>query len=674
MPQIPLSSPNYDPPKTALLSEQKLSDTFDDDSTCNSRRTTTSLAQSEKDDLSRIWLVEFASLTLAFVAFIAIIITLFIHQDRPLPKWPSLLSINTLVSIFTNIMQAALILPISQGISQLKWLWFRNTRPLIDLERFDSASRGPWGCFLLIAKRHTSQLAAFGAFIMITAMAIDPFTQQVIQYNYCFTAAPDVAAFVPRTNNYTAGQSVTNGGAGLSSGAMNAAFFGQGLYDPPMNASSNIRTSCPTGNCTFPATENGISYMSLGMCSSCDDISHTITNVSGQVVGPEGKLVTETVTYFLPSNLSLPLEHQVVAASMIVIQPEDPVPGMIAQSMTTFEILMMDTANCKDDSTLQGCRVWASQCSLIPCFRGYGAHVTNGILYEQELSNVLLQTLPLTAGSAYFAILANSTVVDGQTRECDPTNNPTDRNTLRMAEGTTWVNQEYFKNVSSAAYYPPECAFTMAAGSVDGLTTSLLGIYGNQNITDIGGDYVGNPWMLQLFNSGRGTPDTLKSAIDGLANAITAAIRNGGDEVNSAPATGMVLVSQTCISVRWAWMVLPAALLFLATLFLAATILQTSADSMGTAWKSSTLALLFHGLSPETVESVGSVDRSKEMEATGRKMQAQLRWERHGWKFSEVLSKEILQPSQPEAAVTEADRMSWPQEEMYFPPPPRSGK
>jgi Protein of unknown function (DUF3176) len=670
IPQIPLSSPCYDSQKTEFVFEQKVGGTFDDDSTCYSRRTN-SLPQSKKDNLYWVWLVEFASLAVAFTAFIAIIITLFIHQDRPLPKWPSLISINTLVSIFTNIMQAALLLPIAEGVSQLKWLWFRNARPLIDLERFDSASRGAWGCVLLLIKRHTSQLAGLGAFLTIVAMAIDPFAQQVIQYNYCSTAAPNIAALIPRTNNYTAGTRAANGGAGHSSSAMNAAFFGEGLYNPPINASSNIHISCPTGNCTFPTTSKGISYMSLGMCSSCEDISNTVTNSSGQVTGPDGTLVTEIIDYMLPSNLSIPLEEHVVAASLVLTPPENLVQGMITQSMTTFEMLMMDMDDCKNSFTLQGCRVWAARCSLSPCMKSYSASINDGILGEQELSSIPLQTLPAAAGSAYFSIFANSTVVDGQMRDCEPTNEPTERNTLRMAEGVTWLSQEYFKNVSSAPYYPPECAFTLASGSTDGLATSLFGTYNNQNITKIQDDYNGNPWMLQLFNNGTGTPEALEAAIKGLANAVTAAIRNGGDQVNSAPATGTVMVLQTCISVRWAWLVLPASLLVLATFFLVATIMQTSADTMGKGWKSSPLALLFHGFCSETVESVGSVDRSSEMEATARKMRAQLKWEKNGWKFSEASSTKAVNPDRERAGVMEDERTNHPREEIYFPPPPR---
>jgi hypothetical protein len=71
-----------------------------------------------------------------------------------MPQWPSGISLNTVVAVFSAIMKAALIMPVAEGISQLKFLWFRRNRPLADLEDFDNASRGPWGsfCFMIQPK------------------------------------------------------------------------------------------------------------------------------------------------------------------------------------------------------------------------------------------------------------------------------------------------------------------------------------------------------------------------------------------------------------------------------------------------------------------------------------------------------------------------------------------
>ena len=69
--------------------------------------------------LNHAWLIEILSLVLASLAFAAIVITLSIHQNRPIPQWPHLISINSLVAIFTTIMKAALIFPVAEGMMKI---------------------------------------------------------------------------------------------------------------------------------------------------------------------------------------------------------------------------------------------------------------------------------------------------------------------------------------------------------------------------------------------------------------------------------------------------------------------------------------------------------------------------------------------------------------------------
>lgn len=581
-----------------------------------------------ENDSNRLWFMEIGSLAIAFIAFIAIIITLAMHQDRPLPHWPSLISINTLVAIFTAIMKAAMLLPIAEGVSQLKWLWFHHARPLIDLDRFDSASRGPWGCLLLILKRHTSQLAALGALVTIVAMAIDPFTQQVIQYDYCSTAADSALAHIPLTNNYTAGTRDNNGGADFLSGAMNAALY-TGIFEPPANASANVRFDCATGNCTFPATDDAISYMSLAMCHSCTDISDQISVRNGTEDGEK------VVNHVLPSGLTI---GGSILSNTTWIEGGEPGQNtpFVNSTLFTFEMMMIMPSNL---------RVWASRCSLTPCVKSYGANITNGVLEEHEMPelSVPLQFLPAAAGDAYFSIFTNSSVVGGKVLSCEPTNHPTERNTLPMSIGLTWITAAYLDDRNyTPPYYPPECAFSLLAFATGGIESALYNTLGNQTIEDFSTTYYGQPWMIQLFDNGNATPETLSNNVRGLADAISAAFRNGGDTFNSVPAAGTVLVSQTCIRVHWPWLALPASLLLLSSLFLAATIWQTSRDNTGKGWKSSSLPLLFHGLSEETIKSLGSVGNLGEMNESARSMMVQLRWEDGGWRFRELDKEEAV--------------------------------
>ncbi|WDK12759.1 hypothetical protein CGRA01v4_04040 [Colletotrichum graminicola] len=99
-----------------------------------------------------VWWIEIFSSILALACIIAMVVVLYLHQGQPLPRWPKLISINSLIAIFTAIFKASLILPVAEGLGQLKWNWFDRFHKLGDLVAFDNASRGPWGSFLLLMK------------------------------------------------------------------------------------------------------------------------------------------------------------------------------------------------------------------------------------------------------------------------------------------------------------------------------------------------------------------------------------------------------------------------------------------------------------------------------------------------------------------------------------------
>lgn len=622
IPRKPVSSQRDDSQKNLLGSEVVVGQLANNDDFHSIKETAHPQAPAWERNMTLVWSIEIASLVLAFVSFVAIIITLLMHQNRPLPHWPSLISINTLIAIFTSVMRASMLLPVAEGISQLKWLWFHHAHPLIDLEGFDLASRGPWGCLLLLFKHPKSKLTVLGALVTIIAMATDPFTQQVIEYRYCSIKTRDFAASIARTNNYTYDDNFVD--ARLTK-AMSAALY-TGLIIPPANASSGIRIDCPSGNCTFLATSGGISYVSLSMCSSC-------TNISNEIIAEfESYTLPADPTVGRHSNLSI-LQSQFSNTQTLTLDSNrPPVESLIANSILTFEMLLqMQTTG----------QVWASRCSLTPCVKSYGANVTNGILEEHELPemSVPLQLFSIPSAS-YYGIFTNATVSNGQALGCEPSRYPTKRNTLEMYEFNTWIPGLPGQNVTDIErFYPPECAFLLGRTTTNGISQNLAVMFNGEKISCSGNSCIGDPWMVQLVNDGALTPSSLAIQVGGLANAISVALRNGGDPFNSAPATGTALVAQTCIHVRWPWLALPASLLLLSSLFLISTMLQTRSpgDQVGKAWKSSPLALLFHGFSNEDQRNMGRFDSVGVMSKKAKAMRVQLIWGEQGWKFNDVV-------------------------------------
>lgn len=106
----------------------------------------------------RLWKWQLLVWLLA-TSIIATILVLFaVYQNRPLSDFKSRVQLATIVAIASVGAQSALLFPISSCLSQLKWLRLRTTRPLLDLQRFDDASRGPWGSLLMLCRGRSGYL------------------------------------------------------------------------------------------------------------------------------------------------------------------------------------------------------------------------------------------------------------------------------------------------------------------------------------------------------------------------------------------------------------------------------------------------------------------------------------------------------------------------------------
>lgn len=94
-----------------------------------------------------VWSLELGSLLLSLLSFACLITLLFVYDREPISKWTKFpLSLNAVISILGTISKAALAFVVSMCLSQCKWNWVGNfAEPLVDFDRFDAASRGPWG-------------------------------------------------------------------------------------------------------------------------------------------------------------------------------------------------------------------------------------------------------------------------------------------------------------------------------------------------------------------------------------------------------------------------------------------------------------------------------------------------------------------------------------------------
>lgn len=240
------------------------------------------LEYSQSGNIAKRWLLEIISWTLSALCMTAIIVVIYVYSGKSAPtNWPLGLTLNTFISILSKVASAALLLPASEALGQLKWSWFQGgSKKMWDFEIFDNASRGPWGSFLLLLRTKGTTLAALGAAITIFAMALDPFFQQVVHSPQHWhlqkeqSSIPRLIHYEPHFNrpfkfeNATVEEDEANPNADVKQIA-DKYFYDFGI--PPVlvgNATRpDIPISCPFSNCTWEP------YQTLGFCSECKDVA-----------------------------------------------------------------------------------------------------------------------------------------------------------------------------------------------------------------------------------------------------------------------------------------------------------------------------------------------------------------------------------------------------------------
>ena len=127
-------------------------------------------------------------------------------------------------------------------------------------------------------------------------------------------------------------------------------------------------------------------------------------------------------------------------------------------------------------------------------------------------------------------------------------------------------------------------------------------LFGNQTILfdPLARGVAGDQWTLNLWNNGTISAESLHERLSAMTDAMTAVLRMGDGSVSAGPAFGSVSSNRTCSRVRWGWIAFPSAMLVVTAVFLFATIVLSRWHGDNDVWKSSALAVLFHGLDEKT--------------------------------------------------------------------------
>lgn len=152
------------------------------------------------------WWWEIGSAAVGVVCMGLIALILSKSDGMLLDAWPLQIKPNSLIAVLTTVGKAAMLVPVTACISQLKWRHFggvKAAQPLRDLQLFDDASRGPWGALLLLINlRSQVVLGWMLALVTVIGLGVEPSAQQILDFPSRMTRLENVRASIGLARGY----------------------------------------------------------------------------------------------------------------------------------------------------------------------------------------------------------------------------------------------------------------------------------------------------------------------------------------------------------------------------------------------------------------------------------------------------------------------------------------
>ncbi|KAK8867737.1 carboxylic ester hydrolase [Apiospora arundinis] len=645
-------------PSLAELERRKLRPTAE-----YGHNTTPPYKKKSRMSAAQEWRMEIMSL-LAAAAFVAAMVGLVItHDKKPRDQWNAPVTLNALVSILSVAIKGCLLFSVCEAVGQWKWLLFTgDRRRLIEFERIDRASRGPFGCANILAHFwYGTYVLYLGATVALLAIAIDPFTQQIIrtQNEVIFTDLSRYQHFAKdgyvAYNNYFDGGSVNdipssrhqlpNGShyAQYSSSitvAMESAIL-YGLDKNLTEVQRQTKYRCPSADCRWPP------YKSLAVCSECNTIpSSSMKPIDGNVnrlmqtyqniSDPTKDAKRASGWQFSNGQFFANMEERVLAIATTMTRNDMKVLEMTAKStgnpnktltLQHRENLLWavsiahfnNTLGLDDSVTWPGAAVLAQECGLYWCVNQYRSSVVNNT-YSESVEEVPVsrvrevwdrdgvwpdESLEFHDDVTFVQPL---TGFPKELRLCPGTSHDQD-DCFWMNPATPWSVNNYFRKLFTANVTPD----SESAGLGPGRLENNAHIYGGEMEPD---SFKGLwNWKKQDLNQ------TFQALAYSMSNEIRGSRvpdRSPGRDLDLTMSVGRVTA---VYDMRWGWMSLHCVVILLGAVFLCLTILRTG-KAAAPVFKSHSLAILTRGA--HLSESMAGTERGKDIDVWARKHESKM--------------------------------------------------
>ncbi|TDZ33789.1 hypothetical protein C8035_v010915 [Colletotrichum spinosum] len=222
------------------------------------------------------WLPEISWRIVSIGSVVALVTVLSQFDGEQLPQWPLGLTLNTLVAFLGTLARAAFVIPVSESLSQLKWVWFRQPRTLKDFQDFDAASRGVWGSLLLLKTTKGWSPSFISAVVLVSAILTSTLTQSAVRYPV--RMAPINAseqATVSRSTYYFYNSAGTHNNL-IYRQSVDQHLF-EGLNYDYAKTYPLTQARCPTSDCSWDT------YSSLSVCTRYWNVTDSLNVTSKRV-------------------------------------------------------------------------------------------------------------------------------------------------------------------------------------------------------------------------------------------------------------------------------------------------------------------------------------------------------------------------------------------------------
>ncbi|KAK7928383.1 hypothetical protein PG985_005381 [Apiospora marii] len=493
------------------------------------------------------WWLEIGSSLLSVLCLLGIIILLSQIRNRPLSTWNLAVSPNAFISVLSTASKACLVQPVSECISQMKWLHLLQSKKA---DRYATPAHvttpgsrtGPWGSIQFIRKKPTKSLMPYlGCMLLLAAVTMDPFTQQIISFETKLVPVDGAHSELKTSQIFDRGQSLED-----INRTKDRSIYERGLDTPVQravmlalyNIPQHPDLSCPGSLCRYPP------FSSMGVTCNCKDVTSS-TRPNCTTYSNDTSSEVDGCNFYTPGGYLIQGSTPINPWR----KPQDTQAWVSGESPDDSEVL----------DTLCGFAV----AQLRP---GPGDWRDSMHIYECAFK--------LCAVEYTDWIVIHGTIRPGTTTTYQ-----------LLPPNTTQTEIDWQRGNLLWAYrvlnptFPYNKTFIINGGDYGNIARILQGMYGvpDQEVRNFGST------TAVLYDS-LDIPATMTN----ISAAISYSMLNGP---NATVTPVDVLDEVVIIEVRWAWLTLPATLVLAASIFLVAIIYRTHrAEHL--IWKSSLTPLL----------------------------------------------------------------------------------